>query len=49
MNEHIVDLLVVLVATVLIGWGAYEAYRPLCPMSVGVILLSLVCLSRRAK
>lgn len=49
MNEQLFDLLVVLVATVLIGWGAYEAYRPLCPMSVGVILLGLVCMSRRAK
>lgn len=49
MNEQLFDLLVVLVATVLIGWGAYEAYRPLCPVSVGVILLSLVCMSRRAK
>lgn len=46
MNDKAFDLLVVLLGTALVGWGAWEIYQPLAKVSVGAILIGLVCLSR---
>lgn len=49
MNERLVDFLLWVAGTALVGWGAYEVYKPLGKVAIGMAMICLVYKARSGK